>query len=100
MDLKERLKNLRRCQDESVREKRLEIHHVTARYTGEEGDLFPLSLPEHARIHQIEAFLADTRKDTNAHFWSVSAIVRRMNKPELEEYNKQPPVKMGKSLHK
>ena len=40
MGLKEHLRNIVRSSDESVREKRLEVHHVTAKYTGKEGDVF------------------------------------------------------------
>jgi hypothetical protein len=88
--LGDRLKSLRRNFDPSISDCYLEIHHIEPHYRGGNGEItnmYPLTRPEHALAHYLEAKLADNREDRNANNWAVRKIVKRMEKEELKEFN-------------
>lgn len=84
-----RLKEIRRETDINTRFKRLEVHHIEAKFAGgslDSDNTFALTLPEHALSHLLDSRLSKGTRE--GHLWSVRQITRRMNLAELNEFNR------------
>jgi hypothetical protein len=87
----ERLKEIRQETDLTTRRKRLENHHISAIFVGGEtstDNQFPLTLPEHAYAHFIEARRSANWDVASGHFWATRKIVERMGGVEKGEFDR------------
>jgi len=87
MEVRKRVKEIRRESDPSTKGKRLEAHHIDSVHEGGRTtleNLYGLTLAEHASVHRL---LAQMGKDERANWWATSKIVQRMTPDELAEFN-------------
>lgn len=70
---------------------RLEIHHVVPQFQGGNGDednLKPVTLVEHALEHLADAQTAEDWQVARGHYASVTLIVKRMSPEEKAQFNR------------
>lgn len=69
---------------------KLEVHHKKPLYQGggnDEDNGEALTRPEHALAHFRLAISSGNKRDIEANYWAVKAIVKRMTPDEVAEFN-------------